>query len=488
MIILEVSRDSMKVVKNYHKLKKFKIFKIGIFLFFVTCILTFVICMLLTPKIELTDSGVLKVPVGASYEEVGYQAYANNRDISDKVIIKGEVDTTKLGTYILTYEVKYFLFSTKKLRIVEVVDGEAPNLELIGEKEVFICPKSTYQEEGYLVSDNYDKDLTSKVRIEDKENIRYYEVIDSSGNKTIKERVFHYEDKEKPVIKLNGSNKVYVYKNQEYKDLGYQVTDNCDGDITSKVKVTNPVNTNKLGTYKITYQVFDSSLNEAKVTRLVQVIERSTNQNGVIYLTFDDGPSKTITSSVLDILKEEGVQATFFVINHSDDLNYLIKREYEEGHTVGLHGYTHNYAQIYQSKDNYFNDLEKIQEKVKRITGETSKIIRFPGGSSNTISKKYKQGIMSELTREVIGKGYRYFDWNVGSGDAGDVKSSDEVYQNVISGLSYNKANIVLMHDFENNYYTLNALRDIIQYGKDNGYTFKKITMDTTMVTHRVTN
>ena len=95
---------------------------------------------------------------------------------------------------------------------------------------------------------------------------------------------------------------------------------------------------------------------------------------------------------------------------------------------------------------------------------------------------------MSKLTIEVQNKGYHYFDWNIGSGDAGDVKSSKEVYNNVINGLSKNRENVILMHDFENNYYTLNALTDIIHYGKENGYVFKNITMDTTMVTHRVSN
>ena len=193
-------------------------------------------------------------------------------------------------------------------------------------------------------------------------------------------------------------------------------------------------------------------------------------------------------ASILDILKDEGVKATFFVVNHSDSLNYLIKREYDEGHTVALHAYNHDYATIYTSLDNYFKDLEKIQAKVKRITGETSMIIRFPGGSSNTISRNYKKGIMTELTTEVVARGYHYFDWNVSSTDAGGVSSSEQVYNAVVTRLSPDRANVVLMHDFENNYYTLNALRDVIRYAKDNGYVFKRITMDTGMITHGVAN
>ena len=484
MITIEVSRDSMKKIK---KIKHRRVVKIGMPLLIVTCFVTFIICMVLTPNLELTDKA-LKIPVGSPYEEPGYRAYCNHRDISDRVKITGRVHSDQVGTYILTYQVKNLIFGAKKVRIVKVVDEEAPTLELVGSEKVFLCPESTYQEEGYRVSDNYDKDLTSKVERDEQKNIIYYEVTDSSGNKDSKERRLYYQDKEEPMITLKGKEKEFVYLNNKYMDPGYQTMDNCDGDITSKVVVTNHVNTNQLGTYQIIYQVTDSSGNETKVTRTVQVIAKPSNENGIIYLTFDDGPSSTITGAILDILKEEGVPATFFVIHHSSELDYLIKREHSEGHTVGLHSYTHNYAHVYQSTSNYFQDLENIQAKIKRITGETSRIIRFPGGSSNTISKRYQLGIMSELTKEVVNQGYHYFDWNVGSGDAGEVRSSNEVYQNVISGLSRNRSNVILMHDFENNYYTLNALRDIIQYGKDNGYQFQRITMDTAMVTHRVSN
>lgn len=180
--------------------------------------------------------------------------------------------------------------------------------------------------------------------------------------------------------------------------------------------------------------------------------------------------------------------ATFFVINHSNNLNYLIKQEYDEGHTVALHSYTHNYKTIYSSSTAYFSDLQKISDKVKSITGEESKIIRFPGGGSNTISKKYNKGIMTYLTSEVINRGYHYFDWNVSSGDAGGSRNKTQVYNAVTKNLRHNRANVVLMHDFENNYKTLNALSDIIDYGHKNGYTFLAIDMTTPLVRHGVNN
>ena len=165
----------------------------------------------------------------------------------------------------------------------------------------------------------------------------------------------------------------------------------------------------------------------------------------------------------------------------------LIKRAYDEGHTIALHTASHNYSIVYASVDSYFNDLNIVSERVKNITGVESKIIRFPGGSSNTVSRKYSSGIMSYLTSEVLKRGYRYYDWNVSSGDAaGGSPTASMIYDNVVSNLSKNRVNMVLMHDIKT--YTRDALRDIIRYGKENGYVFDKITQDTEMITQRVNN
>ena len=245
----------------------------------------------------------------------------------------------------------------------------------------------------------------------------------------------------------------------------------------------------QVGTYKIKYTVTDSSNNTDEVIRTV--IVRNNNLynngsigNGVIYLTFDDGPNNGTTNVILDILKEEGVKATFFVTCNGPD--NLIKRIYDEGHTLAIHTCTHDYSYVYSSVDNYFNDLNRVSTRVKNITGYDAKIIRFPGGSSNTVSRRYSYGIMSTLTGMVLDKGYRYYDWNVDSKDAGGANSSSQVYNNVVNYLSHNRSNVVLMHDVK--YQTRDALRDIIRYAKNNGYTFSKIEMDTYMVRHGVNN
>ena len=205
---------------------------------------------------------------------------------------------------------------------------------------------------------------------------------------------------------------------------------------------------------------------------------------GIIYLTFDDGPGD-YTNALLDILAKYEVKATFFVTGRGDDAT--IKREHDEGHTVALHTWSHNYAYLYANVDNYFADLNQVSERVKNITGEESKLIRFPGGSSNTVSTRYdgRKRIMTTLTREVEARGYQYFDWNVDSDDAGRAKDSDTVFTNVANRLKPGP-NVVLQHDIKP--YSVEAVERIIQYGEANGYVFEPLTKDSPTVHHGVNN
>lgn len=216
----------------------------------------------------------------------------------------------------------------------------------------------------------------------------------------------------------------------------------------------------------------------------------TTNQkksnNGVIWLTFDDGPSASLTPKVLDILKKENVKATFFVINYSASNEHLIKRIVAEGHTIGIHGYSHEYSKIYKSKETFMSNIYTLQDKIYKSTGVKSMYIRFPGGSSNTVSRKYCKGIMTELTKEVLSKGFKYFDWNISSGDAGGAKNAKAVYKNVTKSLSKKRGNLVLCHDIHQK--TLEALPDIIKYAKKEGYTFAKIDDNTPMYAQHVNN
>ena len=311
-------------------------------------------------------------------------------------------------------------------------------------------------------------------------------------------RYVEIKDTIEPTICLIGESEITLKLNEKYNEEGVQASDNYDGDLSDKVIISGDVNTDKPGTYALIYEVSDSSSNIYKVERTIKVyqpviekpIEKpNTNvstptKGGVIFLTFDDGPNEPNTSKILDILKEENVKATFFVTGEGPD--YLIQRAYNEGHAIGLHTYTHIYADVYASVENYYNDLNKISDRVERLIGLKSKIIRFPGGSSNTVSRNYSKGIMSFLVKDVKDKGYEYFDWNVDSNDASTNTSANEVYTNTISTLYKTRNNIVLFHD--NKTSTANALTDIIKYAKNNGYTFDVITKDGPVVHHNVSN
>ena len=466
-----------------------KKYVIGIIVVTILLLVGIIFFLFLPPEFKLTKGDNIELKYGEKYKDPGYKVTKFGKDYTKDIKIKNKINSKKLGTYKIIYEVKINGITFKKVRKVKLIDDEKPIITLTGNENISICPNAEYKEEGYKATDNYDGDITKNVKITTKDGIISYSVKDSSGNTAEITRTITKEDKIAPTITLKGNKTITLYLGNTWKEPGYTATDNCDNDITNNVVKSGTVNPNKLGTYKITYTVKDMTGNQAVVERTVKVISKPVNNNsgsnkGVIYLTFDDGPKQGTTNVILDILKEENVPATFFVTNSGPDS--LIKREYDEGHTVGLHTASHNYATVYKSVDSYYNDLLQVQNRVKRITGYESKIIRFPGGSSNTISKKYSKGIMTILTKDVVNKGYHYFDWNISSGDAGETTSSSGVYNYVVKSLSKNKSNVILMHDIKP--YTRDALRNIIRYGKNNGYTFAKITMSTPMVTHHVNN
>ncbi len=207
----------------------------------------------------------------------------------------------------------------------------------------------------------------------------------------------------------------------------------------------------------------------------------------IVYLTFDDGPSVN-TPKLLKILKKYNVKATFFVIgkNKTEYMKDIVK----EGHTIALHSYTHDYEYIYKSDSNYYSDLEKLHELVKKETGVDTRIIRFPGGSSNTISISYCKGIMSRITKGVESKGYVYFDWNCDSSDAdGNNIAADKLVSHTLSDAGRQKHLNILMHDTgSEKRTTVEALPRIIESFKAKGYSFEKLTVDTPAVHHGINN
>lgn len=209
--------------------------------------------------------------------------------------------------------------------------------------------------------------------------------------------------------------------------------------------------------------------------------------NKTIYLTFDDGPSPR-TPEVLKILKDNGVKATFFVTHISGKSSHYMKDIVAEGHTIALHSYTHDYDKIYASEEAYFADLQQISDLVYSETGVRTNLIRFPGGSSNIVSR-FNPGIMTRLTQQVTDKGYVYFDWNVVSGDANrGGATAQQIINNCRKVSKKSDAVIVLMHDSAEKRTTVEALPEVIAYYKAAGCKFATITESTPPAHQRVAN
>ena len=397
------------------------------------------------------------------------------------VNINSNIDTNKIGNYEVEYEANTLFKHKKVIKKVNVFDDEAPVITV--DKDIIeSCPNK----EGiinYKAIDNYDNDITYKVLKEIKDNKYILKVSDSSHNETILEIPINYQDKEKPKIKLKGSSIMYLELGKNYKEPGYTATDNCLGNINDRVKVSGEVNSSKSGKYVLTYSVKDDYNNESKITRTIYVYKKNPDipvGNKVIYLTFDDGPSG-YTNELLDILKKYNVKATFFITSNGSDK--VIKRAYQEGHSIGIHTYSHKYNEIYKSEDAFFKDIDKVNNRIKKITGEYSHILRFAGGSSNTVSN-FNKGIMTRLSKEVELRGYKYFDWNVSAGDTA-TNDTNKIVNNVIKNLRKGN-NVVLQHDTK--YNSIKAVEKIIQYGLANNYVFAYLNETSPTVHHGINN
>ena len=184
------------------------------------------------------------------------------------------------------------------------------------------------------------------------------------------------------------------------------------------------------------------------------------SSNGIrrVYLTFDDGPS-TNTDRILDILAQYGVKATFFVVG-KEGYTDQYRRIVEDGHTLAMHSYSHRYNEVYASLDAYKADLTKLHDYLYELTGEDCRFVRFPGGSSNTVSKVSMWDLIDYLESEDM----VYFDWNVSSGDStGGKKSVNQLTNNVLENIGkYNNA-VVLFHDAAGKTTTVDALAGIIE-------------------------
>lgn len=425
------------------------------------------------PGVRAQLSGTLFWKEGVVPERVNVQTENN-------------VNDQKLGKYTVTYSAQLDGLNASAERTVWVVDTESPVITLVDSGKPL--PEGTaYEEEGFSASDNYDGDITHRVVRTESYGKVTYTVTDSAGNPAAVEREIPHYDPVPPEITLTEGERLSVPAGVFFTDPGYTAMDNVDGDVTERVTVEGEVLWHIPGTYQLTYSVKDNFENSTTVNRYVEVQaqdlpEIETPTGFVIYLTFDDGPGP-YTDRLLDVLDKYGVKATFFVVDTGYDA--VMKRIVDSGHSIGIHTVSHDYEAIYAGVDAYFEDLYGMQEIIYENTGVRTHLLRFPGGSSNTISC-FNEGIMTTLTQAVRDAGFRYFDWNVDSNDAGGAKKTETVVENVTKGIARQRLSVVLQHDIHE--FSVEAVEKIIRWGLDQGYQFLPLEMDSPEFRHGVNN
>lgn len=207
-----------------------------------------------------------------------------------------------------------------------------------------------------------------------------------------------------------------------------------------------------------------------------QTYSAMSSPDNTAYLTFDDGPSGN-TDIILQTLQEENVKATFFVVgtDNADNLARM-RRIVQEGHTIGMHSYSHSYKKIYASVEAFLKDMYQVFNLIKDTTGVTPTCFRFPGGSINS----YNKAVYKDIKAEMIRRGFVPYDWNVSSGDASTTKYTPEQLTGyVLNGIGSKSRIIVLMHDSSSKENTAQAVRQIIIGIREKGFIFAPLDYQT---------
>lgn len=216
------------------------------------------------------------------------------------------------------------------------------------------------------------------------------------------------------------------------------------------------------------------SKNSALSTELVEKIATITkNEKKVAYLTFDDGPTTSVTPKILDILKAENVKASFFVIGKYVDRHpEIVRREYEEGHYIANHGYDHDNSILYKSNESFKNEVEKTDIAIGKAIGVEdycSHIFRFPNGFMSPANKSRKKEVLKVLEEMQ----YTYVDWNCLNNDSVKKYSKQQLLNNLKKTAKNKGSLVVLMHDTKDVNDSSTILKESIDYLKSEGYEFK---------------
>ena len=194
-----------------------------------------------------------------------------------------------------------------------------------------------------------------------------------------------------------------------------------------------------------------------------------------VFLTFDDGPTQEVTPHILDILDKYNIKATFFVLGNRVEMNpNLLKREYESGHYIANHGYSHKYSKIYKSAASVLSEYNKTEKVIQEALGNpnySSNLFRFPGGSHGGPYEKIKKKARAKLSEN----GIAYLDWSALTYDAEGADTKKEILANLKKTINGWDNVVILMHDAADKQITYETLEDVIKYLKKEGYTFKNI-------------
>lgn len=445
-------------------------------------------------EVALAGESQLRLDYGEAYREPGVSALLRGsiflkegyepKNIQWNTV--SDLDEHTLGRYTISYTADFHGYWGQAQRAVDVVDTQSPVITLVEDGQ--LEEGKPYQEAGFTAMDNYDGDITDRVKRMEEPGKITYAVVDSSGNPAYATREVPIYDARPPEIILTGGTEVSIPVGTFYEEPGCQAVDDVSGDISDRLEITGEVIWYQAGTYPITYTVRDDCGNETTVERTVQVTaaprpETVYPRKKTIFLTFDDGPGPH-TRKLLNILDAYGAKATFFVTDSGYD--QVMKEIVDRGHGIGIHTVSHNYEEIYAGPEAFFADLYGMQEIIYENTGVRTTLMRFPGGSSNTVSRHTSEGLMTILTQAVQDAGFQYFDWNVDSDDAGGARKAKTVLANVIEGISQQGTSVVLQHDIHA--YSVDAIEDILIWGLENGYQFEALTPNSPGFHHGVNN
>ena len=465
--------------------------------------------------IEL-DKG--KVNVGKLNKEI--ENLENERKVLDEKIVDiSDENIDKLNLLTIKYEQQiddlYIELDTKKGNIEklneEIVNLEDEKIEL---NKHIVNLTNNYENkieissiENIRLNEIINKleklaievENTNKIAIErmQSEIQNYQEKLEIQNKDTVNEIAVIKNDYEVKILQLSSLISTYENENIINDDLiktyitKIEENQNSSRDTINKLNQEIDFLNNEIARIEeIEFYKTESSISKYKneismlkdiISKMELVNSNNTSTNNIVnnsktvYLTFDDGPSE-MTIPILDILDRYNIKATFFLLYH-EGYEYEYQQIYERGHTLGNHTASHDYNLIYSSVDAFYDDVKLLDDYIYSITGSTTMILRFPGGTSYTWeSNEVKMDIMEQSYQ----RGYIYYDWNASAGDgAVSVYSEEDILLNATRTFNNKNDVFLLMHDSKKTHTTVDALDDLIEFYLEKGYEFLPITYST---------